>query len=252
MKNKLEKLYRDTLTPPILNALSEKEKLSAPLLLKLFDSYIDSEVKIMFVGKETNHWLTHQERDIKERGINYLLNDYEGALTALFKRYETALINNNVSKKSAFFSQYNNIKNQLVNEEIGSIVWNNLFKISYDQAKGFSKSSKKHAEIPELSKNIFLEELKILKPDIIIFVTGASYDSDIKDFLTGYETIDVPIKKRLWKFKYNLISKDFKKDIICYRTIHPHYYRTHNNEKDYYQLIIDDIKNKNIGKFDAI
>jgi hypothetical protein len=90
--------------------------------------------------------------------------------------------------------------------------------------------------LQELSKNIFIKELEILKPNILIFVTGASYDQVIKDYLEEYETIDIIIPKKLWKFKY--------KDIVCYRTVHPDSIRfiKKENREDYYQLIIDDIR----------
>ena len=249
MQKQLNELYKTVFTPEKLATLKDKEKLSAPLLIKVFDSYINSDIKIMFVGKETNHWLT-KVNDKNKKGVNYLLNYYDEAFEHLFRRYEKAFENNENSHKSAFFSQYMNIRDQLMNAEFGSIVWNNIYKLSYDQNKGFSKSAKNHPDIPELSKKIFLEELNILQPDILIFVTGASYDTEIKNYLEEYKTIDVPIKKRLWKFSYQLNNKN----ILCYRTIHPHYYRrNHKNEKyDYYQVIIDDIKNKNTGKIVAL
>jgi len=208
MNNKLRELYRSVFTIENIKKIPEREKLSAPLLINVYDSYINSKLKIMFVGKETNHWLTHQSRDEDEKGINYLLNHYETAFHSLFQRYENAFIDNDGSKKSAFFSQYMNIRKQLTSNELGSIVWNNIYKLSYDQNNGFSKSSKSHKEVCVLSKQLFLEELNILEPDVIIFVTCASYDSEIKKYLNEYKTIDVPIKKRLWKFKHKLKNKD--------------------------------------------
>jgi hypothetical protein len=242
----LDLYYKDILTQTNLSDFKDLDRLSAPFLLKVYDSYLNSDKKIMFVGKETNHWLTHSSRDEDKKGLKYLINNYEEAYQTLIKRYEKALIDNSQNNKSAFFSEYKYIQKELGMEELGNIVWNNLFKLAYDQNKGFSKNSKTHLDVVALSKKIFLKELKILKPDILIFVTGSSYDKSIKNTLKEYETIDVHITKRLWKFKY--------KDIICYRTIHPHYYRLNHKKENnnYYNLIAEDIKQNNSGKMNVL
>lgn len=244
IQEKLNNSYKMILSKDELMKLDNPENLSAPLLLNIHQSYLNSKPKIMFVGKETNHWLTHENRPENKRGLNYLINNYEEAFEKLFDRYDKALSDNFGKTQSDFFSEYN----KFLTEGLGSVVWNNLFKMSFNQNKGeknnFSKNSINHSdELTKLSKDIFLEELKTLKPDVLIFVTGASYDSVIKEFLTGYKTICVKIKKRLWKFEYTLDDKK----IICYRTIHPYYYkRNQKTEQDYYNLIREDIKNNAI------
>lgn len=244
MQEDLKVMYRNLLSIKKLQQLDKSESLSAPLLINMHESYLKTKPQIMFVGKETNHWLTHESRLENKRGLNYLINNYEEAFETLFDRYDKALSDNFGKTQSDFFSEYN----KFLTEGLGSVVWNNLFKMSFNQNKGeknnFSKNSINHSdELTKLSKDIFLEELKILKPDVLIFVTGASYDSVIKEFLTGYKTICVKIKKRLWKFEYTLDDKK----IICYRTIHPYYYkRNQKTEQDYYKLIREDIKNNAI------
>ncbi len=239
-QNQLVELYQTKLSYSVLKQLDTPENLSAPLLLNIHESYLKSKTRMMFIGKETNHWLTKDRPSEDRKGINYLINHFDEAFERLFIRYDQALQSNIGKTKNDFFTQYN----RFTNGELGSVVWNNLFKMSYDQQKSkknnFSKSSINHSKLlSEISKNIFIEEVKILKPNIMIFVTGPSYDNIIKDFFPSYETIEVKIEKRLWKFKFIMDEKE----IICYRTIHPYYYkRNQKAEKDYYQLILDDIK----------
>jgi len=243
IQEELKTLYKTILSVDKLNELSEPENLSAPLLLNIQESYLKSKPRIMFVGKETNHWLTKNRPSEDRKGINFLINHFDEAFQRLFHRYDEALSDNFEKTKSDFFTVYN----KFTNGELGSVVWNNLFKMSYDQKKSkknnFSKSSINHSDVlRKLSKDTFIGELEILKPDILIFVTGADYDKVIKDFFPNYETINVKIKKRLWKFKLKIDNKE----IICYRTIHPYYYkRNQKTEEDYYQLILDDIKDNN-------
>ncbi len=240
IQKNLNDLYIEKLDKKFLASIKDQEKLSAPLLIKAYQSYIDAPIKIMYVGKETNHWLTHHSIEPNKRGLIGAYDEKDNLNTdRLLDRYNKRMTQQHNWKKSALFNQYKNIKDQLVDNEVGSgsVVWNNLFKMAYDRGKGYSKSSLGHSiELQQLSKQIFLEELQILKPEIIIFVTGSSYDTVIKDYFTKYETLEIVIPKKLWKFKY--------KNILCYRTAHPDSIRftKKENREDYYQMLINDIK----------
>ncbi len=237
IQKKLNALYQKELKFHTITKFKKKSKLSAPLLLYIYQSYLDSPIKIMYVGKETNHWLTHTTSDDK-KGLESVFKRGKLDLERLLERYKKQMNNPSSWKNNAFFKQYRNIQKQLLGkEERGNIVWNNLFKMSYDRGKGYSKNALGHAQLQEISKKIFLKELEILSPDIIIFVTGANYDKVIKDYFDKeYETIEIIIPRKLWKFNY--------KGITCYRTVHPDSLRFTKKEDrvDYYQMIIDDIK----------
>ena len=236
-QKKLNQLYKEELKERVITTLKDKDKISAPLLLNLYPSYLTSDIKIMYVGKETNHWLTHQSIPDDEKGLEGIYNCGKLDLTRLLERYKEQMDTPSKWKSNSFFKQYTNIQKQLLGEEVGNIVWNNLFKMYYDRGKGYSKTSLGHSELQKISKKIFLKELEILSPDIIIFVTGASYDKVIKEYFKNeYETIEIIIPRKLWKFKY--------RGITCYRTVHPNSIRFTKKEArvDYYQMIIDDIK----------
>lgn len=239
VQEKLNTLYQKIFTKDNIDELKDKDKLSAPLLIKVYDTYLNADIKIMYIGKEPNHWLTHKSIDVDKRGLNGTFSKKGIDMERLLRRYNKRMTRQDKWSKSAFFKQYKNIKDQLVDKEVGSgsIVWNNLFKMAYDTGHSYSKSAKNHSnKFDELSKKLFLKELKILDPEILIFVTGSSYDKIIKKILIDYETIEVTIPKKLWKFKY--------KDKICYRTVHPDSIRfiKKSERVDYYQMIIDDIK----------
>ena len=233
----LDLLYKKELKKKTIDSLKYKDKISAPLLLNIYPSYLNSDIKIMYVGKETNNWLTHSSIPIHKRGIVGVYNSATLDIPRLLNRYKKQIENPSSWKSNAFFRQYRNIQKQLLGEEIGNIIWNNLFKMSYDRGKGYSKTSLGHLELQKISKKIFLKELEILSPDIIIFVTGPNYDKVIKDYFKDeYETVEIIIPRKLWKFKY--------KGITCYRTVHPDSIRFTKKEArvDYYQMIINDIK----------
>jgi len=239
IQKKLNILYSEVFTQDNTKDLKDKDKLSAPLLIQVYDSYINANIRIMYVGKEPNHWLTAKSIDKDKRGLNGTLSSVGIDIKRLLNRYNKRMTRKDKWGKHAFFKQYKNIKDQLVDNDIGSgsIVWNNLFKMAYDNGHSYSKNSKNHSsKLNELSKELFLKELEILNPEILIFVTGSSYDKVIKETLVDYKTIEVIIPKKLWKFKYQ--------DKICYRTVHPDSIRFIKKDKrvDYYQMIINDIK----------
>lgn len=240
IQEKLNALYEEELKIDTIKSLKDKDNISAPLLLNVYKNYLDSNIKIMYVGKETNNWLTHSSISIEKRGAIGVFKDDELDLDRLVTRYKKQMDNPSDWKANAFFKQYTNIQKQLLCEKIGNIVWNNLFKMSYDTGKGYSKNALGHSKLQEISKNIFLKELEILSPDVIVFVTGASYDKVIKEYFKDeYETIEIIIPRKIWKFKY--------KGITCYRTVHPDSIRftKKDDREDYYQIIIDDIKKNN-------
>ena len=205
IQKKLNQIYNIELNKNKINSLKDINKLSAPLLIKVNENYLNSNLKIMYIGKETNHWLTHHSIKQNKRGLVGVYNNDVLDIDRLLKRYNKRMTQLNDWKKNAIFKQYKNIKDQLIDTKIGSgsIIWNNLFKMSYDRGKGYSKSSLGHSkELQIISKKIFLKELEILKPNILIFVVGSTYDKVIKDYLKEYKTIEVVIPKKLWKFKY--------------------------------------------------
>ena len=237
IQKKLNKLYKEELKKSTIDTLKDKDNISAPLLLKVYKSYLDSNIKIMYVGKETNNWLTRSSIPIEKKGVVGVYKGTKLDLDRLLTRYKKQMNTPSKWKANAFFKQYTNIQKQLLSENIGNIVWNNLFKMSYDRGKGYSKNALGHSKLQEISKKIFLKELEILSPDVIVFVTGPSYDKVIKEYFKNeYETIEIIIPRKLWKFKY--------KGITCYRTVHPDSIRfTKKDDRDnYYQMIINDIK----------
>jgi len=178
MQDKLNEIYMKIFTQDNLKNLKDKDKLSAPLLLKIYDSYLMADIKIMYIGKEVNYWLTHPTIPEDKRGLNGTVSSDGIDIERLLNRYDDQMTRSDKWEKNAFFRQYKNIKDQLVDTVVGSgsIVWNNLFKMAYDTGHSYSKTSKGHSDkLNEISKELFLKELEIINPKILIFVTGSTY-----------------------------------------------------------------------------
>jgi hypothetical protein len=141
-----------------------------PLLIQVDEEkYKASDIKLMFFGKETNGW----EGQYGER-INELLDTYQKFLVD--------------GKDQGHFG--NALRDYMKTIQIKypekkiDYVWNNILKVGKAKGKGTPSS-----EIIIMQQEYFPVikfEMEILKPDIIVFFTGPSYDKYIK-----YEFPDV-------------------------------------------------------------
>lgn len=248
IQKQLDDVYKTVLNKEIISsqfADEEKSVLSAPFLLNIPDSYCKSKNKILYIGKETNIWWGKIQHyiDIKN-SIEILKNRYKAEFEggevqrskdiSKIKTYKPKDWGNN-----AFFSKFSFFEDNIKDS---SILWTNLLKMD-SGVDGYAKNSIHYDRIKQLSKDILLKEIDILKPDAIIFVTATStnlkhYDSAIKNtFDNKYTNSHVIKSKELWIFEYSGIK--------CYRTLHPlsYQYKSKEQKHNHYKDIADDINN---------
>lgn len=177
-----------------------------PLLISLpdEDEYLKSDLRVMFVGKETNDW----EGAFGTRNIDQLLKTYR------------AFLNKQGSRKSPFW-QYIRKWQQAIEEEYPnkkvSLVWNNILKIG--KAKEIGEPNEQILQINKESFDVFHEELKILKPHIVVFWTGHSYDKHLKRYIPNIEfKLHKSFKKKQW-----LNCSSTYLPALSFRTYHPGY-----------------------------
>ncbi|TGU70715.1 hypothetical protein E4633_17100 [Geomonas terrae] len=215
------------------NPFSEAQmhELSSPFLVSVPDTYLAADLKIMYVGKETNGWGGRNT-------FNDFIADLHG-VEKMLQRYDHE-ITQEPRWNNRFFVEYKKIRKELCGNVRGSLLCNNLMKMDFKQdGKAYSRNSKDHSQhLLNFSKKLFVNELELLKPDFIIFATSHTYDSVLKKFIPNCDTIKVIEKKALWKFRSS--------GAVCYRTWHPQTIK-YNSEKtisEYYQFIINDIKHE--------
>lgn len=231
MNKELEELYQSywEIYYNKLQALYDEEKPKSrtnPLLIKLDNEadYINADLRIMFFGQETNEWPVG--KDVLE-----ISNAYEifFKTNSLFVKYPSFYCNGMKKFK-------NMIQSKHPNKEI-RFVWNNIIKTGKD-GKG-----QPDEEVYKLEKDWFpviKDEIRILKPDYIIFFTGPYYDNLIESTFNNINYIDIP------RFSMRQLTKFSINDILCFRTYHPNYlYKIKRKSSlhidDYYNAIIDSI-----------
>ena len=137
-----------------------------PLLIRPPDNYTSSTLKIMYFGQETNGY---EGPFNKTQGVQHLLRVYDAfANKAGWKRYR-GFFWTAVPKFNEAFSRI---------DSNFAFTTNNLIKVGMDWSKGSPPE-------PVLKwqgnwTRLIREELRILDPDVVIFMTGPNYDRCIE------------------------------------------------------------------------
>jgi hypothetical protein len=214
---------------------NSKEQPAYPLLLKIDeDRYQEADLKIMIFGQETNSW-EHKVSDklvpleesesIIENTVNVFMNHYSCFLSEKL---------NKRGIDSPFWIANKKIFNGLKGKKF-EILWNNVYKIG----NKLTDQNRPHSTIRELENNYFdviAEEIKILKPNVLVFFTGPNYETRVqKKFkIISTQGLSASVSNEA------LAKLTLENGITSYRTYHPNYLQQ--KKKDYLKLIIDEIK----------
>lgn len=188
-----------------------------PLLIRIDEkAYEKSDLKIMYCGQETYGWggSSKGQSALGAKSVDELAATYEKYFTeGGYKEKEQG--------KRVFWRAVKKfdqaLKSAFPDRNIYSI-WNNISKIGIADRKGM------HASIRELEHKhfpVFRDELKLLKPDLVIFMTGPNRDADIRFNLPDAVFSEVPgeITKRALA---RVESSDLTRPAI--RLYHPAYF----------------------------
>jgi hypothetical protein len=142
--------------------------------------YIESDLKVLYVGKENNGWFNKEDR--KRSGLDDDIQNAEKYLNELLNLYYDFDIGSNY--KSPIFKFFDILvdKARKINPKTG-FLYTNLLRIDCSRLE---RLKEKVFEID--NNNILLKEIEILKPDVIIFATG-TYDGFLKSTFKGVEYV---------------------------------------------------------------
>jgi len=232
---KLEEFYSDFLQSNPIEDSSNLNKLSAPMLLKVNESYFDpKKPTIMIFGQETNIW--------GEKDLNTYFNirdNTDATIESLMRHYEWQL--NRQKSKSTLISL-----NILLKEKLGAkynLLWNNLYKYSYDGKRTSKFVSKEHFKnIMKHQKPLIQFELELFQPQGMIFLTGKGLDREVEYNLNAKVEKIKDYGKHCSQLK---IISDFNidKGIKAFRTPHPDRYRWEKiNKNDVVDCIVENFQ----------
>ena len=176
-----------------------------PLLISPPQNYDGSTLKVMYFGQETDGW----EGSFQDsEGVQHLLRVYEGFANQGRSRQYGKHFWNALHRFDKAFSAI---------DSSTSFTWNNIIKVGRSCRKGTPSES-----VLRWQDNWFKvlkEEVRILQPNVIIFLTGPNYDKYIKKALGPFtlEPIGNRTDRQLARVKCDGLPE------AAFRTYHPNY-----------------------------
>ena len=147
---------------------------SSPLLMYCWeDEYNNCNKKLLFVGQETNSWFECGS-SLDKNSLKQVITNYE----------EFELANGYNSPFWRFIKELNS----RFNDTEYCYLWTNINKFGQHGAEG--RPDPKVLDLESEYFNILKDELTILKPDAVIFLTGPNYDNDIINKLGATEFLE--------------------------------------------------------------
>lgn len=210
---KLEAFYLNYFTSNEIIDSSNLDKLSVPMLLKVNENYFDPKKPTIFIfGQETKYWgeepynTYFSIRDSSGKTIKYIMEHYEYKLKEKKSKSPLLTLNRDIKDKLGF--KYN-------------VLWNNLYKYSYEGERISKYVSKEHFKNIMKHQKVFMQfELELFQPQGMIFLTGKGLDTELEyNFNCHIERL-----KSYGDYCSQLkITSDFNidKEIQTFRTPHP-------------------------------
>lgn len=198
-----------------------------PFLLWPKPGYAEAPVRIMICGQETQGWG----------------NELDGEDPSSITPRRIAGIYNGFVNEGGYNSPYWNFSNKIAKAlpNVG-FVHNNIVKIGRREGAGCDE------DIFTLSKKYFpvvREEITFLKPDLIIFFTGSSYDTRIGEVLGEFSSESIAEDRYIERVTFRDTTLP-----PAIKTYHPGYIQRNGWYWDYSEAIIAEIKKilPNAGK----
>ena len=208
MNNKLRELYIEKfqVLAPELKEYNAKvgfdKKATNPFLLQVPSNYESFENKIMIFGQETNFWCGECGND----------SAFSNSIDKSLEIYESFYLNNGTgSYGGPFWNEFKRIKRTVIKPENSIFVWNNINKIGKTGKGNLDEINK----IQFKNFKVISEEIELLKPNIVVFLTGHNYDFFIRENIGNFNQKE--ISDCLFELDFN---KNYK-NIKFFKTYHP-------------------------------
>ncbi len=242
---------------PIVENDTYKVKPAFPLLISTnqYDTngnltenwYTDADIKVMVFGQETNKWTANAESGMDDFGTPPTpIFDPEisvGAVMGLYEDFYSSHkendgfnFNNRYGRFHYGFSTLIKLLTEKIPNKTFSFIWNNISKFGIAEQKGKVPSYIYNIEREWFS--VIKEEIDILKPDIMLFLTG----SDDKKIMDAIGTcLRHPLLTPDCIATHQLIFS-LLPNLLAYRTYHPSARVSAEEKLKHYQAIVNNIE----------
>lgn len=225
-----------------------------PLLLWLNDceAYEKADVKVMIFGRENNNWNDGNRKNLPNGTYDFSLQNNDDIIAEIMGNdkvcgicdtYDNYCRVDSEERKTRFTKRMLDLVERLRQAMPGKTVeyvWNNIHKVGKGAAGSGHCCGQPTGEIQEIVRNRFNvvpDEIKILKPDVVIFLTGRDADNAIMNTFDIAKEAFVPVSAdpEIFLDRVNIPNVKY-----AARTIHP---SRKSNEvlHTHFDALIDDI-----------
>lgn len=166
--------------------------LSLPQLMWISQEYLDAPVRVMFLGKETNGWISNLRLD----------SYFDGRCTheRLYQRYRDHL--DSPGPRGAFTQTLTHTAERLTGGRRQAIAYGNLLKMDWDQGSTSHRNSLHYAkELREVSRKILRLEVEVMKPDVFVFACGFGHAGFVSSALGAFDDVQQHVPRGFHEFK---------------------------------------------------
>lgn len=253
LQNKINALYAET-----FQEYKGKLGLSVPLIPRISKGYLKN--RTLIVGQETNTWYRETKDDLKNVFLKDLDNISEICLEDRFDEF----ICNCVDDYRGMFWKFNRLlyteeilEGDMVENDELSHCWMNLFSVEACKHKKDNKgrpSQKRNKELAkkilEIQRDLLFRSIKILKPKLIVFLTGHALDQTILDTALCAKKVKIKqadpkkilSKEQLAEFQI-IDERHPLSNVRIFRSYHPSYFMSRINT---YKSIQKELKSNKI------
>jgi len=185
IQEQLFELYHDRLLRESFDSGLAK-KLSPPLLLNVPEYWIQSPVRILYVGQETLgwNWGMNNLYEFQTGGKASIPKLIDGYLTFNFSQSEGHKTNHR-APFWRMFRELRRVTGNVLEGQDTTVLWTNLFRFSFEGESVVKNARKSLPFVQHINRGILNEEIQILQPTHALFVTGPNYDFELEQEFPG-------------------------------------------------------------------
>lgn len=219
--------------------------------------YTKADIKIMFFGREPNWWVRYDEEGEAPADVGKVMSVYEDYLDDNYNAADAHFYKEGIDHRNRFLlfgvngimSGIRELLKDFSDKRI-SLVWNEISKLSKRKGGGGKAVNAFEHSIEKKYFHVIPEEIKILRPDIVVFLTGPKEIKYCDYIRENFNIIGEPIA--ISGLSTNDVEKLQIEGVkLAYLTHHPGYMPKEEKADDFhwtlYNAILADIK-ENIDK----
>jgi len=207
-----------------LNVLNPENKATNPFCITIPEDYETYTNKIMIFGQETNKWC----RECGDGGV------YSNSLEESLDIYKKFYLSGDFFRyRGPFSNEFKRIRREITKSKNAVFLWNNINKI------GRMGKGNIH-EINQIQFEYFQpirDEIQLLKPNILVFLTGPNYDFFIENNIGKFR--QTLISDSIWQMHF---EDENLKSITSLKTYHPNALYLQGKNKIVIPNLINEIK----------